>query len=146
MRLNVGKSSQARHRDLVIVSAHLTEKNTYARLSVWSANKGDEMSPYIPLHKLGLVVDGRPDMATPMSFRLTPEYPKRSLSFYADDILSFQVKQDVDVRGDPLASVKITVYGPVAQRWRGRYLALKRAATKLLSRSGRPDVNANKAR
>lgn len=146
MRLNVGKSVQARHHDVVVVSAQLRDKQSYGRMSIWSASGDDEFSPHIPLHQLGLVVDGRPDLATPMSFRLTPEVPKRSLSFFAGAALRFQVRQEIDVREDPLAIVKISVYGPTAQRWRGRLIALKRAAAKLFSRSGNNNVKANKAR
>lgn len=129
MRKPVGKAVAVRKGNLVRIAMRLPRGiKTDARLSVWSALKGDEMSPHVQYATLETIIDGRPYMVKPMYVRLNEQKPRYALQFTADDNLTFRVMQEVDTKDEPLATVKVQGIGKVGQRARqllqdiGRFL------------------------
>lgn len=121
MRVDVGQVVFAKPGDVVWVRARLPKSMANyvrtnqivhdMRVSVWSRTPGFEWSPHVQLAALGITRNGMPEMVTPMRLLLNAAMPARELSFIADDALEFRVRQDIDVIGDPLATVKTQSMG-----------------------------------
>lgn len=111
MRRLCGKAVHAKIGDEIVVVCRLRKGMTDARLSVWSACPGYDMSPHVQHNALGVLIQGRPHMVQPMYFRLiAPHFKKNTLTFTVDEDLEFCIQQDVDTPAEPLARARIKVY------------------------------------
>lgn len=115
MRKQVMKPQRVDKGSLVIVSMRLPRSQSDARLSLWSATDGCELSPHIQYSLLDVLVQGKPTMHSAMYARLTVHKRKVDWKFIADDDLTFVVIQDVDTKDEPLAHARIRAYGTTRQ-------------------------------
>lgn len=120
MRETVGKPLSVKAGDLVVIVCTLPRKAKYARLGVWSAVDGYELSPHVQSELLGVIDRGMPRMVSPVFTTLGDHARKRVLSFVADEDLTVAVLQEKDVAGDASAKVRIKKYGTFAQAIRRR--------------------------
>jgi hypothetical protein len=120
MEVNLTKPVSVRTGDTVVITCGLRRGQSLAKLAVWSAVKGYEMSPHVFNHQLvGMEFnDGRPLFVRPLSFWLRENNRQRKIEFVADENLDFIVVQNVDLKGDPVAKAKVKRYGKVAAQIR----------------------------
>lgn len=117
MRVDVGRLIKARPGDVVLIRARLpnvsAEANLRVRLSVWSRNPGFDFAPHIQLSQMGILQDGKPMMVPPMLMILDNQIENSSekqISFIADELLEFRIRQEVDTAKDTLAIVQVKRY------------------------------------
>lgn len=135
MRVDLHKPVSARRGDTVAITASLPRDLTFARLYVWSAPPGMEMSPHVFTHQL-LAIDeeGRPAMVRPFSIYLNEQRREFKAEFIADEDTDFVVRQDVDVADDTKAKARIKCYGKAATALRRRVRNAIRTLGNLASR------------
>jgi hypothetical protein len=129
MRVDLHKVASAGRGDTVVVTAKLPRDQHFARLEVWSATPGFELSPHVFTHQL-LVNDseGRPQMVTPMGITLHEKRREYHFEFVTDEDLDFVIRQDIDVADDPRAKAKVKCYGKTFSAIRRRVRNAYRAA------------------
>src|SRR4029079_5275480 len=94
MRRLLGKAVHAKAGDELVVVCRLPRGQSYARISVWSACPGYEMSPHVQHAAMGVLIQGKPHMVSPMHFRLiAPHFSKNTITFTADEDLDFCIQQ-----------------------------------------------------
>jgi hypothetical protein len=104
--------------DTVRVEARLPSGLDYAKLSVWSATPGYDLSPHVPIAAMGALKDGKPVLVTPMRFNLNDVTKSKVFEFVADEDLLFRICQEKDVPEELSAKVKVKRYGKTYQKVR----------------------------
>ena len=75
---------------------------------MFASENGSRFAPYVPqLANMVLTPEGAPQMRTPLSLRLTPVHPSRTLALVSDINGSFCVMQEIDRKTDPRAKIKL---------------------------------------
>lgn len=122
MRVNLHKPVSVGVGDTVAITCRLPRGQDFARLSVWSASEGYELSPHVFAVQLTFAhdSDGRPTMVKPLAMNLHEKHRTHRIEFVADEALTFVVRQDIDVDGDPLAKAKVKRYGKTFSQIRRR--------------------------
>jgi hypothetical protein len=110
MRVLASRYLRVRVGDDVLIRARLPAPAKLARLHVFAKDWQDErMSPYVlgasVVAAAGVV--GSPQMATPLMIRLTDKHRVRVLRFKADIDGYICLMQEVDLRQDPRARVRL---------------------------------------
>lgn len=136
MRVDVGNSVRVKPGDLVRIRVRLPKKATYARLGVWSATEGYELSPHVQSDAMGVLEKGRPLMLKPMYTTLGEHAPSRVIGFIADDELVVRIRQEKDTADEPSALVKVQRIGPRRQSINEFFRRIKSGVNSLLARTG----------
>lgn len=119
MRKQLTKPIFADKGKLVVIVCRLRRSQSYARISLWSACKGDDLSPHVPLNKLGILFDGKPKMVQPMYVRLIAGHLNKHVwQFNAEEDQAFCVIQEVDTSDEILARARVRIYGTASARTR----------------------------
>ena len=116
MRRRITKPTFAARDNLVVIECRLRKLQSYARLSLWSAIEGDELSPHVPYGKISILIENRPSFVQPTYVRLVSEGLRKYVwQFHAEEDLSFCVMQEVDTASETLAKARIKVYGKASE-------------------------------
>ena len=108
MRVKASRALRVGRGDEVIIRARLPAGQSLGRLFVFASENGSRFAPYVPqLTDLVLTPEGAPQMRTPLSLRLTPAHPLRTLALISDIDGSFCIMQEIDRKTDPRAKIKM---------------------------------------
>lgn len=108
MRVPVGKALRAGPGDQVEIRGRLPPDAKLGRLFVFASEKRSKFSPYVPNVADMLVNNGRPQILSPLMFRLHDVQPVHTIRFKSDIDGFFRVMQEVDEPDDPRVAVTLT--------------------------------------
>lgn len=114
MRENIGKAVKVKAGSPVTIKLSLPKSADYARISVWSAVQGYELSPHVQIVGEMAVRDGLPPMLRPIHTTLSKDERVKTLEFIADDSLTIQAVQEKDLATEPSAKARIYVKSKIA--------------------------------
>lgn len=125
MRLNASREVTVRKGYLVSIRCRLRPSMDLARLYIWSHTPGHDFAPHIQHSVMDVQTGDKPVWTAPMSTTLrAPLKREHTIEFFADEKLTFCVRQEADKKDEPLAKVQIRKYGPWALKLRALWRRL----------------------
>ena len=118
MRVVASKALRVGLGDEVTIWAALPKGSSLGRLFVFAREGESEFSPYVQNVAAMLAVETKPQMMTPMMFRLNNLRSEREIHFKSDIDGWFCVMQEVDTLDDPRVRVHLKRRVNPALGWR----------------------------